>query len=360
MVRYGNGTTWRYRQDSGTGICNGGYMYYWGPMQITECQVFHPSIATAPAVMPGGGPLIDMAKIPFANPGSPNILVQPSPHVYPLASDGVGAVRTVCNFTHMAADDPLVAPGVPGGSHLHVFFGNTGTNAYSTAASIANTGASSCRGGIANRSAYWVPALIDTATGTPIAPFESHFYYKTGYNGIRPSEINFLPAGLRMIAGDSRNTSTTAASGTFSCHDAPSSAPTPAKHMINCPVGSELRISIQFPQCWDGVNLASPDHKSHMSYTVNQRCPATHPVALPEISFNIAYKVKEANAPLRWRLASDNYSTSLPAGLSFHADWMDGWMRDFMETWVRRCDREARDCGSGGLGDGRDLHGDNG
>jgi Domain of unknown function (DUF1996) len=333
-------------------------MYYWGPLQITECQVFHPSTATAPAVMPGGGPMIDAAKIPFANPGFTDIRVQAGADFPPLSSDGTGNFRIVCNFSHMAADDPLVAPGVPGGSHLHVFFGNTGVNAYSTAASIATTGASTCRGGIMNRSAYWVPALIDTATGTPLAPFESHFYYKTGYNGIRPSEVNFIPTGLRMIAGDSRNTSATSASGTFSCHDAPSSAPAPARQMINCPVGSELRISILFPQCWDGVNLDSPDHKSHMSFTVNQRCPATHPVPLPEISFHIAYKVKEANAPLRWRLASDNYSTSQPGGLSFHADWVDGWRKEFMETWVNRCDREARDCGSHRLGDGRTFYGD--
>ena len=37
----------------------------------------------------------------------------------------------------MAFDDPIVYPREPGKSHLHTFFGNTGANAFSTAASIA-------------------------------------------------------------------------------------------------------------------------------------------------------------------------------------------------------------------------------
>ena len=61
----------------------------------------------------------------------------------------------------MSFDDPIVFPGQPGRSHLHTFFGNTGANADSTAESIRGTGNSTCRGGIANRSSYWVPTLID-------------------------------------------------------------------------------------------------------------------------------------------------------------------------------------------------------
>jgi hypothetical protein len=114
----------------------------------------------------------------------------------PSASgDGTGAFRTVCEFSHMAFDDPIVYPGQPGKSHLHVFFGNTGTNANSTAASIANTGNSTCRGGTINRSGYWAPAMIDTLDGTPVTPQSMIIYYKTGYNGVKPGDIKSLPQG---------------------------------------------------------------------------------------------------------------------------------------------------------------------
>src|SRR5205085_7645155 len=82
----------------------------------------------------------------------------------------IGAFRISCDFSHMANDDPIVFPNQPGRSHLHTFFGNTGTNAFSTADSIATTGNSTCRGGTANRSAYWVPSMIDTKTGAPVRP----------------------------------------------------------------------------------------------------------------------------------------------------------------------------------------------
>ena len=42
-------------------------------------------------------------------------------------------------------------------------------------------------------------------------------------------------------------------------------------------------LSLTFPNCWDGVNLDSADHRSHMSYPVNSRCPASHPVNLPRL-----------------------------------------------------------------------------
>src|SRR6478752_5197313 len=72
-----------------------------------------------------------------------------------------GTFRIPCAYSHMAYDDPIVFAGSPGASHLHVFFGNTSVDANSTQQSL-DAGGSTCRGGTANRSAYWMPAMIDT------------------------------------------------------------------------------------------------------------------------------------------------------------------------------------------------------
>ncbi|KAI0451567.1 hypothetical protein F5B21DRAFT_507052 [Xylaria acuta] len=54
-----------------------------------------------------------------------------------------------------------------------------------------------------------------------------------------------------------------------------------------CPGG--IRTTIRFPTCWDGTNLDSPDHMSHVSYPASGTfensgpCPATHPVKLPQL-----------------------------------------------------------------------------
>lgn len=275
--------------------------------------------------------------------------------VPPQQNPDDGAFRIRCRVTKFAFDDPIVYPGQPGASHLHVFFGNTEVSATSTSQSLANGGNSTCLGGTLNRTAYWAPALIDQRSGVVQTPVVGTFYYKTGYN-MDPRSIRALPAGLRMIAGDKNNTGYqenaiwTCAAGT----DKSSIPP-------NCPVGDTLRLTISFPQCWDGVNLDSPNHKSHMAYP-NYRnpperssCPSTHPVAVPVITEFFDYPVPATGATAYWRLSSDMYSSTLPGGLSAHADWMMAWDAPTMEAMVRQCLNAARDCGVGLMADGTVL-----
>jgi len=288
---------------------------------------------------------INTALIPLGNAGSSKELVQPTTEL-PTPIDG-GAFRTVCKYSHMASDDPIVFPNQPGMSHLHTFFGNTGTNASSTASSLLTTGNSTCRGGTVNRTAYWVPSMIDTRTGAPLKPSDSHFYYKNGVKEIKPSSVRLMPDGLRMIAGDPKNAEPV---GPFyyNCKGGGN-----VKEIPNCPVGVDLYQNITFPQCWDGVNLDSPDHKSHMAYHTKGVCPTTHPVILPEVTFRIVYAVTEANAPRAWRLSSDTYDRRLPAGYSSHGDWFNGWKRDVSDSWTKNCIAASKDCHSHLIGDGR-------
>ncbi len=238
-------------------------------------------------------PAVNTARIPLGSTGSAVEQARATSET-PAPGGGVGAFRTECDFSHMSFDDPIVYPGQAGRSHLHAFFGNTGTNANSTASSIANTGNSTCRGGILNRSAYWVPAMIDTRDGSPVKPQTANFYYKTGYGGVVPSSVQSMPAGLRMIAGDAKNASPGGQYQSmpfgYSCHTN-SGTSMEGRSIPNCPTGAELWQTVNFPQCWDGVNLDSPDHKSHMAYPTGRGCPASHPVPLPEITFNIVYMI---------------------------------------------------------------------
>lgn len=51
-----------------------------------------------------------------------------------------------------------------------------------------------------------------------------------------------------------------------------------------------IRATIIFPSCWDGKNLDSPDHQSHMAYSpggsalAGAACPSTHPIRVPQVS----------------------------------------------------------------------------
>ncbi len=293
-----------------------------------------------------GAPKITTVTFPMGEPGESTKNIGTSTEK-PAVSDGVGAFRTVCDYSHMLYDDPIVFPGQPGKAHLHTFFGNTDADAYSTADSLRNSGNSTCRGGIANRSSYWVPSLID-AQGKPVVPTSMDVYYKSGYLGIAPKEIKTFPKGLRMIAGSAK-ASAPQEHAWWGCHQNyighPSTIP-------QCKQGDSLVMVIEFPQCWDGKNLDSADHMSHMSYPVAGKCPSTHPVAIPLISFNVLYPIRDVTG---WRLSSDMYDATKPGGYSVHGDWFEGWDEDISKTFVENCVAKGVDCHSHLLGDGRTI-----
>jgi hypothetical protein len=311
-----------------------------------------PNTGSAASLMP----VVDPTKIPAAAEGFSTERAGPTTEQAPSTSSG-GDFRTWCDFSHMNFDDFVVFPRQPGVSHLHTYFGNTGANANSTSDSIASSGNSTCRGGILNRSGYWVPSLIDTRTGTPVTPKGAHVYYKT--NGMVSANITAFPKGLRMIAGNAKATGPQdlQALGGFQCVERSELS---GPQVQNCPVGTEMTAGINFPTCWDGVSLDSPDHKSHMAYTINNGsawvCPADHPKVMPAIAIIAVYEITDANAYRYWRLSSDNYSASLPGGYSMHADWVNGWKLETMDTFVNHCLRASKDCDSHLLGDGRAIY----
>jgi len=177
-------------------------------------------------------------------------------------------------------------------------------------------------------------------------------YYKTGYLGVSPGSVRNFPVGLRMIAGSASSTGAQPGVVSYSCDvGGASSAAFPS-----CPAGSLFIMSVEFPQCWDGVNLDSPNHKSHMAYGAgwpDKGCPASHPVPLAQVTQNFRYRVP-AGGMSTWRLASDMYSGR--AGYSGHADWMNGWEAPTFQRVVANCYRGGFDCQMNLLGDGDELY----
>ncbi len=257
----------------------------------------------------------------------------------------------MCGFSHTLNDDPILAPGVPGGSHPHLFFGNEGANASSTASSLRNSGASTCHGGIKNRSAYWVPVMYQ-GNGNAIVPDQTHVYYKSGT--VTPSSVQMFPAGLAIVAGNANATKDQSSQivrwlctpDASESHDRPAQATMP-----QCGQGQFLQASVIFPQCWDGQTL-NTRNQSHMAYPVSGACPSTHPVPVPRINLNFLWRIGPEGMS-GWRLASDR--PGRPAGQSLHADWFDGWDRDVMKVWLDNCVRAQRNCRLGELGNGQKL-----
>jgi hypothetical protein len=89
------------------------------------------------------------------------------------SSDPSFVVR--CDFSHQNSDDPIVAPGQRGGSHLHDFFGNRSTNYASTYRSL-RAAATTCFNP-ADTAAYWIPTVY--WNDITLRPSHALFYYRT-------------------------------------------------------------------------------------------------------------------------------------------------------------------------------------
>jgi hypothetical protein len=309
---------------------------------------------------PGMAGMGDRVTVPLGSPGSSEERIEPTVEE-PVGSDepgAPGAFRTTCSLASYGFFDPIVFPGQTGSSHLHIFFGNTAVGPGSTPETLVASGASTCRGGRLNRTAYWAPAVFDARTSTAVTPDEAIFYYKGGYN-TSATDIQPFPAGLRMIAGDKRSLAAQPYV-VWSCGELPTGDGGSIPGV--CPAGEKVRLSITFPQCWDGTHLDTPDHQSHMAYPdyrndpARTTCPTTHPVMLPEITEHFDFPVRVANESAHWRLSSDMYDQAMPGGFSAHADWMNGWDPATMRTIVTQCLNKALDCGVASIGDGRALY----
>ncbi|MCG5220300.1 DUF1996 domain-containing protein [Streptosporangium soli] len=237
-----------------------------------------------------------------------------------------------CSFTANRPDDPIVYPGLPGASHMHTFVGNRTTNASSTASSLL-AGATSCTNPH-DRSAYWFPSFykgdqLIQPTGNQV------IYYKSGIRDYW--RVQNFPQGLRFVVGSPTATlaefrdSPGAVEG-FECGNLSHSWDIPT----NCVAGTQVNVRYQAPSCWDGVNLDSANHKSHMSYPTDGYCPGSHPVPVPMLEFKIAF-------PADGDLSQARLSSG--RGYSWHYDFFNAWDNPaILNALVKHCINGGLQC----------------
>ena len=311
-----------------------------------------------------------------------------------MAPDVVGAFRFMCAAGQLLRDDPIVNPGQKGAAHLHQFYGNLNADAHSTYSSLRQNGGSSCEpgngGNSLNRSAYWMPAMLD-GKGNVVRPDFVSIYYKRRpisdpkcslTSGDPKAEGNCvpLPNGLRFVFGfDMVTGKTPTGSHRFQC-DGPSAISTTSFQTIReviplcptTPVGvrqwdgsikqtyNRILATIGAPSCWDGKNLDSPNHRDHVAYGSfgdwgYYRCPTTHPYSIPSFQMGSGFRVDENLGT--WRLSSDEMHPNLPAGSTFHADWFGAWDNQVQAMWMDNCINKLLNCAGGDLGNGKQING---
>lgn len=259
--------------------------------------------------------------------------------------------RIYCVISHFSYDDPVVFPGEPGRAHLHMFWGNTATDADTTSENILTTGSGSCEGGLDYRVGAWIPAVFN-AQDEVVVPEEVFIYYKTfGGPGMRYDLVQPIPQGLGMLASaDTLNFSASLISSGFGDHNGENA----------------LSFNVTFPSCVatengqrDGQPIldfrdmpgdAANQVNSHVSYPADGNdvdCPLSHPYRFPTPQFIMFFDADDTgNAPY---LSSDAQAGAAPLS-TLHGDYMFGAHPDVNDD-ILQCVREARSCGfDGGRG----------
>jgi Domain of unknown function (DUF1996) len=243
-------------------------------------------------------------------------------------AEGFFSIR--CRSSHAATDDPIVAPGVPGSTHLHQFFGSTSTDAHSAYRTMVES-SSSCRLS-KDTAGYWAPALV-SPSGEVVRTISQIAYYRA----MGDDPVQAFPADLRMIAGyPTLRTGIEHYLG-WGCSDGQW-----LDEPGDCTGKGNVKASVTFPSCWNGFQLDSADHRAHMTYRVGKRCPDSHPVALPTLKIHITFDVSDA----RGYMLSSDMMLGTAGGHSLHADFWNTWDQDALEGLVRGCLLTGRNCAS--------------
>ncbi|MCB0112731.1 MAG: DUF1996 domain-containing protein, partial [Caldilineaceae bacterium] len=242
----------------------------------------------------------------------------------------IGEFVAFCDFSHRAPDDPIVIPGLPGGSHGHEFFGSVVTSAATQLDDLLN--ADTTCDPVGDRSAYWVPTLLD-GDGTPVAFENGTFYYLVHVDN--HADVQPYPLGLKVIAGNAAAARPGEAQHIkWSCLGSGVSS---TSAIVQCPADSRLELLINFPDCWDGVNLDSADHKSHMAYSAGGACPSTHPVVVPALQFKLRYATR----------GGEDFTLSSGPGYTAHGDFFNAWEPAALQNRLE-CLRTLTKCGPEG------------
>ncbi|MCJ1393770.1 hypothetical protein MMC18_006646 [Xylographa bjoerkii] len=240
--------------------------------------------------------------------------------------------------------DPVVAPGEVSG-HTHIILGGNG---FAPTMDYASTQASTCtscaiQGDFSN---YWVPSLYYAGqhgnfTSVPTVGGTVYYEQRVTYPG---KNLTAYPAGFRMTAGNPelRAYSETLAQKAIShaCLNYAGGAPPqgPGLPTVNCPDG--VRSQVYFPSCWDGVNLDSADHQSHMSYPLgddpdNGVCPDDHPVPMISIFYEFIFDTGNFGGDWYDGVAQPFvFSMGDNTGYGFHGDFVNGWDVELLQTAI--------------------------
>jgi hypothetical protein len=362
---------------------------------------FFETTATVGGLNMDGGWII--ASVPNANSytfthtGTANADAGPSANTtatYSIAGND-GKLRFLCNFSHVNYDDPIIYPQRTGTTHLHLFFGNPTTDGHSTYESLRNASSSTCAGSSLNKTAYWMPAMIDSLNSVVRIPEYFEWYYSnirrdlTDYTSIAcpstplsdgrmpacPSKaMKIIERGTRAIYGFNvatgalpatylgsgatllnnlwhcQNTSGVRQGGFYRYLHHRTNSALGLTGNGSCPSDGKIVARVDSViSCWNGEkdsttgvdkhfdHFASPGDDGNGGHGGGNICPSTHPYRFTSFtvvsSWNYTGGISQASD---WYLSSDRHNgMDYENGESFHWDMVWAWNDTVLEHFFQ-------------------------
>jgi hypothetical protein len=273
-----------------------------------------------------------------------------APRPGPAAS--IGSFRSLCGRNedgHRNSDNFITAPGRSNGAHhVHDYVGNTSTDGASTDQSLAAAGTTCARG---DQSVYFWPVLRDIRHTGPDADRPGggqdgnlgHILTPTAvalaFLGNPTAPVQPMPRFLRVVTGDAKAVTNgpAAARAHWTCSGTPTRAT--ATHYPLCPAGQLVHRVGEFPSCWNGADLDSQTHRTHVTFPdpATGACPAGT-VPIPRLRITLSYP-----APAGHSYAVDTFPNQQRKPVTDHFDF-ENLMPERLMGHAVECINAGRSC----------------
>ncbi|KAL7626037.1 hypothetical protein AAE478_002807 [Parahypoxylon ruwenzoriense] len=288
------------------------------------------------------------------------------------------AIRFGCASVSVQRLDPLVEPGAIPSAHVHQIVGGNAFDATMEGDIGEQASCTTCAYS-EDFSNYWtavmyfrhengsykrVPQYPNAQLGTEgrdapdIRGGMTIYYTQKDFDSNGDQYITAFQPGFRMTVGSPTTDTLEGAKANlglrYTCLQTilTRGSETPDFPKRPCPAG--IMAIHHFPACWDGKNLDSPDHQSHMYSTTKGGfreagpCPSSHPKRMAQLAYETMWNTtgfndmwpKDGSQPFVWSyMDSKGYGT--------HADYVFGWKGDSLQR-VMNDSCMFHNCGSPG------------